>query len=173
MIQFLAEIKKFGEMGEKTGWTFVEIPQAIAQQLKPGNKKSFRVCGLLDQFPIRQVALMPMGGGDFILVLNAEMRKVIRKEKGMLLSLALEEDHSPFENSPDLVACLEEDPEAKSRFFSLAPSHQRYFSNWIEQAKTLDTKTRRILLTIRAVQKGWDYGQMIREDKKRRVDSRH
>lgn len=171
MVRFEAVIERFGDMGEKTGWTYTVVPQPVAQELKPGNKRSFRVKGFLDQHPIKQVALMPMGGGDFILVLNAEMRKGIRKEKGALLSLELEVDTSPLENSGDLVECLEDDPEAKSRFFGLAPSHQRYFSNWIEDAKTLETKTRRILLTLRAMKMGWDYGQMIREDKKRREES--
>ena len=32
-------------MGEKTGWSYIEIPAAIAQQLKPNYKKSFRVKG--------------------------------------------------------------------------------------------------------------------------------
>jgi hypothetical protein len=33
MIQFNCLIEKFGEQGEKTGWTYIVIPAAIAQQL--------------------------------------------------------------------------------------------------------------------------------------------
>ena len=45
MIHFNAVIKKFNEQGEKTGWTYIEIPEEIASKIKPGYKKSFRVKG--------------------------------------------------------------------------------------------------------------------------------
>ena len=43
MVQFTATIHKFGKKGEKTGWTYFELPADIVQQLKPGNKKEFKV----------------------------------------------------------------------------------------------------------------------------------
>ena len=82
MLQFNTILKQFNEQGEKTGWTYIEIPAKIAQQLKPGNKKSFRVKGRLDNYEIKGVALMPMGEGDFIMAVNATMRKGIGKRKG-------------------------------------------------------------------------------------------
>jgi len=63
MIDFTTTILQFGQQGEKTGWHYIEIPADIAQQLKPGNKKSFRVKGKLDHFSFSGVALLPMGGG--------------------------------------------------------------------------------------------------------------
>ena len=48
MVSYSTTILKFDEQGEKTGWTYIVIPSAIAQKLKPGNKKSFRVKGKLD-----------------------------------------------------------------------------------------------------------------------------
>ena len=33
MIQFTALIERFGEQGEKTGWTYILIPAEKAQQL--------------------------------------------------------------------------------------------------------------------------------------------
>ena len=82
MIKFTATILKFDKQGEKTGWTYITIPSEMAQQLYPGNKKSFRVKGKLDEHSIEGVALMPMGEGDFIMALNAGMRKGIGKTKG-------------------------------------------------------------------------------------------
>lgn len=32
MVNFNALIKKFGDKSEKTGWTYIEIPAAIAKQ---------------------------------------------------------------------------------------------------------------------------------------------
>jgi hypothetical protein len=75
MISFTTTILKFGQQGEKTGWTYILIPAELAGQLKPGHKKSFRVKGRLDQYPIKGVALLPMGEGDFIMALNAAHAK--------------------------------------------------------------------------------------------------
>lgn len=45
MIKYNTIILKFGTKGEKTGWTYIEIPADIAKKLKPGFKQSFRVKG--------------------------------------------------------------------------------------------------------------------------------
>jgi hypothetical protein len=92
MICFTTKILQFGEMGEKTGWSYIRIPAALAEKLMPGNKKSFRVKGKLDQQVIEKVALLPMGEGDFIMALKASIRKVLRKQKGDSLRVELEVD---------------------------------------------------------------------------------
>jgi uncharacterized protein YdeI (YjbR/CyaY-like superfamily) len=163
MVSFATTIQKFDKQGEKTGWTYIQIPEELAQQLKPNNKKSFRVKGLLDQYPIIGVALLPMGGGDFILALNTAMRKAIGKQKGQSLQVQLEEDTAGPKLCADLLDCLSDEPEAKDFFSGLAPSHQLYFSKWIESAKTEGTRTRRLAIAVNALSKRMDYGQMIRQ----------
>ncbi|HEY0262586.1 MAG TPA: DUF1905 domain-containing protein, partial [Chitinophagales bacterium] len=74
MISFKTTLKKFAEQGEKTGWTFIDVPAEIAQQIKPDTKKSYRVKGKLDAVEVSGLALVPMGGGDFIIALNATLR---------------------------------------------------------------------------------------------------
>ncbi|HMG08210.1 MAG TPA: DUF1905 domain-containing protein, partial [Mucilaginibacter sp.] len=69
MVDFNTIILQFGEQGEKTGWTYIEIPADVAQEMKPGNKRSFRIKGKLDELPVAGMALMPMGEGNFILSL--------------------------------------------------------------------------------------------------------
>jgi len=61
MHTFTALLQRFGPKGEKTGWTYIEIPDDISNGLRPGQKTSFRVCGTLDAFETKQVALVPMG----------------------------------------------------------------------------------------------------------------
>lgn len=168
MIQFNTTIEKFGKLGEKTGWTYILIPEALAQELKPGNKKSFRVKGKLDQWAFKQLALIPMGEGDFILALNAEIRKQIKKNKGAQLSVQMAVDKSEIELSPDLIECLEDEPKANAYFNKIPGSHQKYFSRWIESAKTVETKAKRIALALKALNRQMDYGSMIREDKAER-----
>ncbi|MEO6148865.1 MAG: YdeI/OmpD-associated family protein, partial [Mucilaginibacter sp.] len=105
--------------------------------------------------------------GKFILVLNAEIRKGVRKSKGAMLRVRLEEDTEFKVVMPDdLHECFEFEPEAYVFFNSLAKSHRNYFIKWIESAKTQPTRDKRIMLTINAMVKCWDYGQMIREARK-------
>ncbi len=164
MVTFTATILKFGEMGEKTGWHYIEVPADIAEKLNPADKKSFRVKGKLDDYPIKGVSLIPMGGGKYILALNATMRKEIRKAKGAMLKVQLAAD-KPYELLPELVECLNDEPDAKAFFSSLPRSHQNYFSKWIESAKTEATRARRIATTVDAASKKWGYSQMIRASK--------
>jgi hypothetical protein len=167
MIEFKTMILQFGEMGEKTGWRYVEIPADLAQRMKPGNKKSFRVRGFVDTFPISGFALMPMGDGKFIMPLKAEVRKAIRKESGAMVIIKLEE-HIGFkvEIPADLQDCFDFDPEAQKQFESLAMSHRNYFIKWIESAKTGETRAKRIVNTVNAMLRKWDYNVMIREMRK-------
>ncbi len=163
MIQFDTIILQFGEQGEKTGWRYVEIPADIAQQLKPGNKKSFRVKGNLDNYPISGFALMPIGEGKFIMPIKLEIRKAIRKEAGAMVSVSLEQDVDyKVEVPEDLQECFEFDPEALVQFNSLPKSHRDYFIKWITSAKTNETRNKRIINTVNAMLRKWDYGTMIR-----------
>ncbi|HEV8080945.1 MAG TPA: YdeI/OmpD-associated family protein [Chitinophagaceae bacterium] len=162
MIEFKTIIKKFNDQGEKTGWTYIEVSAAIAEKLKPNNKKSFRVKGSLDDYLFEGLALIPMGEGNFILALKADIRKKIRKQKGDFLNVKIEVDNNPVKMNELLMECLADEPESLSFFNSLTPGHRKYFSNWIDSAKTDATKTKRIAQTINALSKKWDYGQMIR-----------
>jgi hypothetical protein len=162
MIRFTAILKKFDAQGEKTGWTYLEVPAAVAVKLKPGNKKAFRVKGLLDAFPIQQISLVPMGEGNFILAVNAAMRKGIGKRQGAPVKVQLEEDQEEYKMDGELISCLQDEPAARAFFDTLAPSHQRYFSKWIDSAKTEETRARRIADTINALVRKMGYGEMIR-----------
>ena len=163
MVEYTTIILKFAEQGEKTGWTYIEVPADIAQQLKPGNKKSFRVKGTLDLFSFAGAALLPMGEGNFILPLNAELRRGIRKSEGAMLTVKLEEDKNfVLEPPPELIDCLTEEDDSLAYYNSLAPSHRDYFIKWINSAKTDETRAKRIAQTLNAMARRWDYGQMIR-----------
>jgi len=52
--------RKIWGAGRKTGWTYILIPAEKAQQLKPGNKRSFRIKGKFDKLSVKQIALIPM-----------------------------------------------------------------------------------------------------------------
>ena len=170
MVTFSAVIKRFTANGEKTGWTYIEIPSDVAHQLKPNHKKTFRVKGKLDQYKIEKVALMPMGGGDFIMPLNATMRKGIKKEKGATIKVQLAVDDNEIKPPAELIECLQDEPKALEFFNSLNKGHQNYFTNWINSAKTEPTRAKRIADSINALSKKMDFGAMLRQRKKDRQD---
>lgn len=162
MVSYIALIQKFGKKGEKTGWTYIEVPGKIVQQFKPNQKKGFRVKGSLDKFSIKGVSLLPMGEGDFIMPLNATIRKGINKKIGEKVLIKIEEDTEQKKISEELLICLSDDPQALKTFQTLPGSHQRYYSNWIESSKTEFTKAKRIAKTVRGLSLGLSFGETMK-----------
>ena len=163
MIVFEAEIERYEKMGEKTGWTFVFIPVEIANQIKANCKKSYRIKGKLDNVAIRGVALTPMGEGNFIIPLKASLRKELKKAEGALLRLELEEDTEfKIEMPADLELCLLEEKHCMENFMQLPKSHQNYYINWLNTAKTDQTRTKRLTQIVIAMDKKMDFGEMMR-----------
>ncbi len=169
MLHFTTIIKQFEKQGEKTGWTYIDISAKQAAILKPGNKVSFRVKGRLDDYAIEKIALLPMGDGNFIMPLNARLRKGIKKQKGADLKVHLEVDAEPVKINADFIDCLNDEPQAVQVFQALAKGHQIYFSSWIEASKTEATKAKRIAMAVNALAKGWGYPEMIRANRKEKV----
>jgi Domain of unknown function (DUF1905)/Bacteriocin-protection, YdeI or OmpD-Associated len=166
MIKFTAAIQKFGQQGEKTGWTYIAIPQDISDKLMPGTRKSFRVKGRLDEFEFTGMALIPMGGGSFILVLNANVRSRIKKKQGAMLQVQLEVDHKPIEVPADLLECLADEPHALEFFGNKLPlSHRNYFIKWIAGVKSEEARAKRIARTVNALARKMNFAEMLRWEK--------
>jgi hypothetical protein len=164
MVDFNTLILQFNEQGEKTGWSYIEVSADLACQLLPNNKKSFRVKGMLDGFAFAGLALIPMGEGNFILPLKADIRKAIHKNAGAMLHIKLEHDKDFKIDIPDdLQECFDFEPEAADFFFSLPKSHRNYFIKWITDAKTSETRAKRIVNTVNAMLRKWPYNVMLRE----------
>lgn len=169
MIQFTTIIKRFDAQGEKTGWTYIEVPAGIAQQLLPGNRKGFRVKGYLDKYKFEGISLIPMGGGNFILTLKAAVRKEIHKKHGAMLDVKLQVDPKPILPPPELMECLADEPTALANFNKLPKSHQNYYTRWINEAKTEHTKTKRIAQTVNALSRGMNFGETMRSMKEEKL----
>ncbi len=163
MVSFKTVLKKFGTKGEKTGWTYIDIPEKIAQQLKPNCKKSFRVKGKIDDHAIHAIALAPIGEGNFILAVNAEMRKAIKKIHGASVEVNIEDDAEELILDEGLTACLNDEPAAYSYFKSLPPSHQNWFSNWVKSAKTQITVTKRIAVIVDECLQKMNFSDMMKK----------
>lgn len=172
MVTFTATLRKFGAKGEKTGWTYIDVPTAVTEVLNGGQKKAFRVKGRLDDFTIQQVGLVPMGASaepdetgekaPYILAINAVMRRGLDKEAGATIQVELERDESELPLSEDLLVCLADAPDALAFFETLPRGHQQYFSNWIDSAKTILTREKRLSQTIAGLSMKLGYGDTIR-----------
>lgn len=167
MVSFKVEIEKFDANGEKTGWSYVFIPHALADQIKPGERRSIRVKGTIDGVSISGMSLMPMGEGDFIMALNAKLRRQLKKEAGAVVNLCLEH-HADFkiEMPEDLEICLAQEEGLLECFMSFPKSHQNYYIVWLNTAKTEATRTKRIVMIMDAMAKKYNFGQMLRSAQK-------
>lgn len=169
IVKYTTTILKFNEQGEKTGWTYIVIPAEVAQRINPGIKKSFRVKGKLDNYKFSGVSLLPMGEGDFIMALKADVRKAIGKKQGYSLDVQIEFDKSQYQINTEFLECLNDEPEALKIFNALPGSHQRYYSKWIESAKTDTTKAKRIMLAINSFLKKQTFAEMLRANKETKL----
>jgi hypothetical protein len=166
MPSFKATIQKYSSKGEKTGWTFVDIPSDIIPRLKLKNKKEFRIKGIIDDVKFERMAVYPVGEGNYIIALNAEIRKKLGKKEGAMISIKFELDQAEALKSKELLDCLAEDKLAKKQFESLLLSHQNYFHRYVWTAKGQATRAGRIVNVINAMYKKQDFGEMIRSLKK-------
>jgi uncharacterized protein YdeI (YjbR/CyaY-like superfamily) len=114
---------------------------------------------------LRGIAMLPMGAGAFIIPVNGDMRKAIGKRHGAMVKVQLEEDTKPFQFNKDFMDCLKDEPTAGQFFKTLPGSHQRYFSKWIDSAKTEPTRVKRIAQAVSALSKNMGYAEMIRSQK--------
>lgn len=162
MHSFQTTILKFANKGEKTGWTYVDIPPDIITKLKLKTKKEFRIKGLMDNVKFERLATYPIGEGNFIIAINAELRKKLGKKEGAMLSIKFDLDKSEALQSQELIDCLNEDPIALKQFNSQPLSHRNYFHRYVYTAKGADTRAGRIVNIINAMYKKQNFGEMIR-----------
>ena len=166
MINYTAIIHQFAEKGEKTGWTYLDIPALISNQIKAGCKTSFRVKGKLDQIIIYGIALVPMGEGDYILPLKKDLKEKLGKSNGTPVNIELEEDKDfKYEIPDDLAACFDDEEGTLEQFLNQPKSHQNYFIRWLNEAKTDPTRIKRLTMTVNAMLEKLDYAEMIRASK--------
>ena len=162
MHTFRAIVQKFSSKGEKTGWTYIDIPPDIIGKLKLPDKKGFRIKGMIDDVPIEKLSTYPVGDGNFIIALNTRLKKKLGKKEGASVSVKFEVDSRKAPQSKELLAALKDEPEALKHFRSLLLSHRNYFHRYVFSVKNPDTRAGRIVNVINAMYRKQDFGQMIR-----------
>jgi Domain of unknown function (DUF1905) len=165
MIHFSSSLLKMGNKGEKTGWIYILVPDEIANELKPNNRKSFKVRGEIDKVKIEDVPVLPVVEIGFILPVNAATRKQLNKKEGELVELKIEEMIDVEKLSVFLIEKLSRNEDAKIFFSSLSVEQQNNFSNWVKSAKADVVVDKRTDTIIKACNLKMDYGQMMKAKK--------
>jgi hypothetical protein len=132
--------------------TGVEVPPEVVAQLGQSKKPAVRVT--INGYTYRStVATM---GGRFMLPVSAEVRAGAGVAAGEEIEVAVELDTEPREVTvpADFMEALDNDADAKSAFEKLSYSNKRQHILAIEQAKTAETRQRRIEKSITTLREG-------------------
>jgi hypothetical protein len=126
----------------KGGWTYVALPGVAPDKNTPFGWTTVR--GSIDGYELSHYKLMPMGGGKLFLPVKAAIRKVIKKEAGDTVNIVLYHETRPLGVPEEWIACMQLQPPAYDRFLALTQSAQKQLIDWIYDAKTEETKVKRM-----------------------------
>jgi hypothetical protein len=101
-------------------------------------------------------SIAPMGGGVHVLGVGKDVRTVIGKDVGDVVSVTLERDDEPRTVivPPELAAALASTDEAAKRFEGLSYTHRREFAEWVAEGKRAETRERRAGKAVEMVLEG-------------------
>lgn len=135
-------------LGGKTA-TGIQVPDAVVDQLGAGKRPPVRVT--INGYTYR-TTVAPMGGA-FWIPLAAEHRTAAGVQAGDEVEVQMELDTEPraVDVPGDLAAALDAEPGAKGTFARLSYSNQRRHVLSVEDAKTPETRWRRIEKVLAAL----------------------
>jgi hypothetical protein len=139
------------QLGGKTATGFV-VPPDVVDALGAGKRPPVRVT--INGHTYRStVASM---GGQFMLGVSAENREIARVAAGDEIEVELELDTEPRELAipPDLASALGREPDAKRFFDGLSYSKKQRLVLPIEDAKTAETRERRVAKAVSTLRDG-------------------
>jgi uncharacterized protein DUF1905/bacteriocin resistance YdeI/OmpD-like protein len=139
------------EQGDKTA-TGIEVPAEVVASLGPSKHPKVRVT--IKGYTYRSsVASM---GGRFMLGVSAKVREGAGVAGGDKVTVDMELDTEPREVvvPPDLAAALKRNADAKRVFDGLSYSKKQRFVLPIDDAKTAETRQRRVDKAIDALRGG-------------------
>ena len=139
--------------------TFVVIPPEVVTALGATGRTS--VTGTIDGQPFAN-QVMPYTfegvGRQVVMVVNKAVRTALGKEAGESVEFVLARDarsrSADVAIPAELVEALAADPDVRSRFDGLAPSHRREFAEFVGEAKREETRRRRAEQTVARLRRG-------------------
>ncbi len=138
--------------GEATGPTGIVVPPEVMAALGPKKTPAVWVSCSGHQYR----STVAVRGGRFMIPVSAAERTAAGVKAGDTLEVTLTLDLEPRTVAPpaDLEAALAARPEARTAFMLLAPSKQKELVRQLEEAKTPDTRARRLQKWLTALGAG-------------------
>lgn len=132
--------------------TGIPVPPEVLESLGAGKRPAVRVT--LGSYTYRTT--VGIVDGRAMLPVSAEVRQRAGVAGGDEVDVEIEVDTAPREVTvpPDLAAALDQDPEARRFFDGLSYSNKRRFTQPIEDAKTAETRERRLAKAISQLREG-------------------
>jgi hypothetical protein len=132
--------------------TGIRVPAEVVAALGPSRRPAVRVT--IEGHAYRSTVAPT--GGEFMLPVSAEHREAAGVAAGDEVDVDLELDTEPrvLEVPADLSAALDGDAGARRRFDGLSYSKKQRFVLPVEQAKTAETRQRRIAKAVEALREG-------------------
>ena len=139
------------ELGGKPA-TGIRVPAEVVASLGPSKRPAVRVA--INGHTYRST-VAPLGGAHMLPV-SAEIRERAGVAAGDEVEVDIELDTEPREVTvpPDFAAALDRDADAKRSFDGLSYSNKRRYVLSIEEAKTEETRQRRIAKAIDTLRAG-------------------
>jgi len=129
------------------GGAFVEVPFDVEAAF--GSKKP-KVKAMIEGVPYRGL-LVRMGGPNHILIILKGIREQVGKTFGdeIKVSVELDVEERVVTVPAELKRVFKSEKEAKAAFEKLSYTHQKEYVTWINEAKKIETRTRRVEQTIK------------------------
>lgn len=136
------------ELAGKTA-TGITVPEQAVAALQSGKRVPVRVT--INGYTYRST--IAVYSGVYMLPIAAEHREAAGIQAGDLIDVRLEVDRAPREVQlpPDLAQALTESPGAKEAFDRLSFTHRKEHVRSVEDAKTDETRRRRIEKVVAAL----------------------
>jgi hypothetical protein len=146
-MRFRATIQQSGKTA-----TGISVPEEVVAALGAGKRPAVRAT--INGYTYRST-VAPLGGA-FMLPVSAEVRQAAGVAAGDEVDVELELDTAPREVvvPPDFAAALDRAPEARRRFEGLSYSNKRRYVLPIEEARSAETRQRRIARAVAELQAG-------------------
>jgi hypothetical protein len=139
------------QLNNKTA-TGIAVPPDVLESLGAGKRPAVRVTinGHTYRTTVGSVA------GQAMLPVSAEVRQGAGVAAGDEVEVEIELDTAPREVTvpPDFAAALDQDPAARRFFDGLSYSNKRRFTLPIEEAKSAETRERRIAKAVSQLREG-------------------
>ena len=120
-----------------------------------GTKARIAVRGTMNGFAFR-TSILPNGDGSHHMMLNKTLLAGAEAEPGTSVDVVMEKDEESREVAAprDVIAAIRGDRAAKEIWSAKTPTFRAEYILWVEEAKSPETRARRIAATVEKVSKG-------------------